>query len=140
MNRPLDSRDWQSSHHGMLLLQRWERSHQWMFLLQRVAVNPPRRVPSILGPGILMMAGIGLVATPLASPATSGAAAGYAVAFRTETGVLPAGAVLMLFWLPGGAANESKASAGTRRRGNASAGGHVGAVRQRFGRPVDSIV
>lgn len=99
---------------------------------------------SILGPGILMMAGVGLAATPLASLATSGAApgdaglasglintsrvmggalglavlstvaaartaggtnaeamtAGYALAFRTGTGVLLAGAVLMLFWLP----------------------------------------
>ncbi|MCX4822728.1 DHA2 family efflux MFS transporter permease subunit [Streptomyces sp. NBC_01142] len=99
---------------------------------------------SILGPGILMMAGVGLAATPLASLATSGAApgdaglvsglintsrtmggalglaflstvaaartaggtdaealtAGYALAFRTGTGVLLTGAVLMLFWLP----------------------------------------
>ncbi|MFD9220314.1 MFS transporter [Streptomyces sp. NPDC060064] len=99
---------------------------------------------SILGPGILMMVGVGLAATPLASLATSGAApgdaglvsglintsrtmggalglavlstvaaartaggtnpealtAGYALAFRTGTGVLVAAAVLMLFWLP----------------------------------------
>jgi EmrB/QacA subfamily drug resistance transporter len=99
---------------------------------------------SILGPGILMMVGVGLAATPLASLATSSAApgdaglvsglintsrvmggalglavlstvaaartaggtnaealtAGYAVAFRTGTGVLLAAAVLMLFWLP----------------------------------------
>jgi EmrB/QacA subfamily drug resistance transporter len=99
---------------------------------------------TILGPGILMMAGIGLAATPLASLATSGAApgdaglvsglintsrtmggalglavlstvaasraghspdaaeltAGYALAFRCSSGVLFAGAVLMLFWLP----------------------------------------
>ncbi|MFF3453805.1 MFS transporter [Streptomyces sp. NPDC002730] len=99
---------------------------------------------SILGPGILMMAGVGLAATPLASLATSGAApgdaglvsglintsrtmggalglavlstvaaartaggtnpealtAGYALAFRTGTGVLVAAAVLMLLWLP----------------------------------------
>ncbi|MBT2394016.1 MFS transporter [Streptomyces sp. ISL-1] len=99
---------------------------------------------SILGPGILMMAGAGLAATPLAALATSCAApgdaglvsglvntsrtmggalglavlstvaaartaggtdpealtAGYALAFRTGTGVLLAAAVLMLFWLP----------------------------------------
>lgn len=99
---------------------------------------------AIAGPGVLMMAGIGLVATPLASLATSGAApddaglvsglintsrtmggalglailstvaasrsggatdpesltAGYALAFRTGTGVLLAAAVLMLLWLP----------------------------------------
>jgi EmrB/QacA subfamily drug resistance transporter len=99
---------------------------------------------SILGPGILMTAGVGLAATPLASLATSGAApgdaglvsglintsrtmggalglavlstvaaartaggtdaealtAGYALAFRTGTGILLAAAVLMLFWLP----------------------------------------
>ncbi|RST19289.1 DHA2 family efflux MFS transporter permease subunit [Streptomyces sp. WAC05374] len=98
----------------------------------------------ILGPGVLMMLGIGLVITPLASLATSGAApgdaglvsglvntsrtmggalglavlstvaasrteggagpealaAGYALAFRTGAGVLLAGAVLMLLWLP----------------------------------------
>ncbi|MEV6393726.1 MFS transporter [Streptomyces sp. NPDC051907] len=99
---------------------------------------------AILGPGILMMAGVGLAATPLASLATSGAApgdaglvsgvintsrtmggalglailstvaasrtaggagpealtSGYALAFRTGTGVLLAAAVLMLLWLP----------------------------------------
>jgi EmrB/QacA subfamily drug resistance transporter len=99
---------------------------------------------TILGPGILMMAGAGLAATPLASLATSGAApgdaglvsglvntsrtmggalglavlstvaaartaggtdpealtAGYALAFRTGTGLLLVAAVLMLFWLP----------------------------------------
>ncbi|MDN3297851.1 MFS transporter [Streptomyces ficellus] len=101
-------------------------------------------VTTILGPGILMMLGVGLVITPLASLATSGAApgdaglvsglvntsrtmggalglavlstvaasrmgggtgpealtAGYALAFRTGAGVLLAGAVLMLLWLP----------------------------------------
>ncbi|MFF8292514.1 MFS transporter [Streptomyces sp. NPDC016309] len=99
---------------------------------------------TILGPGVLMMAGMGLAITPLASLATSGAApgdaglvsglvntsrtmggalglavlstvaasrtaggtgpealtAGYALAFRTGAGVLLAGAVLMLLWLP----------------------------------------
>lgn len=99
---------------------------------------------TILGPGILMMLGIGLIITPLASLATSGAApgdaglvsglvntsrtmggalglaalstvaaarsaggtgpealtAGYALAFRVSTGILLAGAVLMLLWLP----------------------------------------
>ncbi|MFF3325867.1 MFS transporter [Streptomyces sp. NPDC002889] len=99
---------------------------------------------AIAGPGILMMAGIGLAATPLASLATSSAAPGdaglvsgmintsrtmggalglavlttvaaartaggttpeamaegYALAFRTGTGVLLVGAVLMLLWLP----------------------------------------
>lgn len=99
---------------------------------------------TILGPGILMMAGAGLAITPLASLATSGAApgdaglvsglintsrtmggalglavlstvaaartagatnpealtAGYALAFRTGAGVLLAGAVMTLFWLP----------------------------------------
>ncbi|MFF8829226.1 MFS transporter [Streptomyces sp. NPDC015131] len=99
---------------------------------------------TILGPGILMMLGMGLAITPLASLATSGAApgdaglvsglvntsrtmggalglavlstvaaartgggtgpealtAGYALAFRTGAGVLLAGAVLMLLWLP----------------------------------------
>ncbi|TXS29498.1 DHA2 family efflux MFS transporter permease subunit [Streptomyces sp. ms191] len=98
----------------------------------------------ILGPGILMMAGMGLLTTPLATLATSsappgeaglvsglvntsrtmggalglavlstvaasrtGGAAdpralteGYALAFRTATGVLLAGALLMLLWLP----------------------------------------
>ncbi|MCT4352940.1 MFS transporter [Streptomyces sp. Je 1-79] len=98
----------------------------------------------ILGPGILMMAGIGLLTTPLATLATSSAAPGdaglvsglvntsrtmggalglavlstvaaartsgatspaaltegYALAFRTATGVLLAAAVLMLVWLP----------------------------------------
>ncbi|MHC3388449.1 MFS transporter [Streptomyces lavendulocolor] len=101
-------------------------------------------VTTILGPGILMMAGMGLAITPLASLATSGAApgdaglvsglvntsrtmggalglavlstvaaartaggtgpealtAGYALAFRTGAGILLAGAVLMLLWLP----------------------------------------
>nr|WP_244375925.1 MFS transporter [Streptomyces ficellus] len=101
-------------------------------------------VTTILGPGVLMMAGMGLAITPLASLATSGAApgdaglvsglvntsrtmggalglavlstvaasrtaggtgpealtAGYALAFRTGAGVLLAGAVLMLLWLP----------------------------------------
>jgi EmrB/QacA subfamily drug resistance transporter len=105
---------------------------------------------SIAGPGVLMMAGIGLVATPLASLATSGAApedgglvsglintsrtmggalglailttvaasrsggatdaesltAGYALAFRTGTGVLLAAAVIMLLWLPRPAADR----------------------------------
>jgi EmrB/QacA subfamily drug resistance transporter len=99
---------------------------------------------TILGPGILMMAGAGLATTPLASLATSGAApcdaglvsglintsrtmggalglaalstvaaartaggtdpqaltAGYALAFRTGTGLLLVAAVLMLLWLP----------------------------------------
>ncbi|MGW2019055.1 MFS transporter [Streptomyces sp. NPDC001927] len=98
----------------------------------------------ILGPGILMMAGIGLLTTPLATLATSSAAPGdaglvsglvntsrtmggalglavlstvaaartaggtspealtegYALAFRTATGVLLAAALLMLLWLP----------------------------------------
>ncbi|MET7651102.1 MULTISPECIES: MFS transporter [unclassified Streptomyces] len=101
-------------------------------------------VTGIMLPGILMMLGAGLAATPLASLATSGAAPGeaglvsglvntsrtmggalglavlstiaaartagrgtpealtegYALAFRTGTGVLLAGAVLMLVWLP----------------------------------------
>ncbi|MFI2373288.1 MFS transporter [Streptomyces sp. NPDC018833] len=95
-------------------------------------------------PGVLMMTGIGLLSTPLASLATSGAApgdaglvsglvntsrtmggalglailstaaasrtggattaealtSGYALAFRTGTGVLLGSAVLMLLWLP----------------------------------------
>ncbi|MFJ3584162.1 MFS transporter [Streptomyces sp. NPDC090127] len=99
---------------------------------------------TILGPGILMMAGIGLLTTPLATLATSSAApadaglvsglvntsrtmggalglavlstvaaahtagattpealtAGYALAFRTATGVLLVAALLMLLWLP----------------------------------------
>ncbi|MEU9451705.1 MFS transporter [Streptomyces sp. NPDC048277] len=99
---------------------------------------------AIMCPGILMMLGAGLAATPLASLATSGAAPteagllsglintsrtmggslglavmstiaaartggdggaaalteGYAAAFRTSTGLLLAGAVLMLLWLP----------------------------------------
>jgi len=98
----------------------------------------------IMFPGILMMLGAGLTATPLAALATSGAAPGeaglvsglvntsrtmggslglavmstiaatrtagsgtagaltegYALVFRTGTGVLLAGAVLMLAWLP----------------------------------------
>ncbi|MCQ0022535.1 MFS transporter [Streptomyces somaliensis DSM 40738] len=98
----------------------------------------------LLGPGVVMMTGAGLVLTPLAAMATSGAApgdaglvsglvntsrtmggavglavlstvaasgaagaatpqaltAGYALAFRTGTGVLLAAAVLMLLWLP----------------------------------------
>ncbi|MEU9863743.1 MFS transporter [Streptomyces sp. NPDC047971] len=98
----------------------------------------------ILGPGILMMLGIGLLTTPLATLATSSAAPGeaglvsglvntsrtmggalglavlstvavartggatgpealtegYALAFRTATGVLVAAAILMLLWLP----------------------------------------
>ncbi|MFG2030771.1 MFS transporter [Streptomyces sp. NPDC048825] len=98
----------------------------------------------IMFPGILMMLGAGLSATPLGSLATSGAAPGdaglvsglvntsrtmggslglsvmstiaaartgggtsaaaltegYALAFRTGTGVLLGGAVLMLLWLP----------------------------------------
>jgi EmrB/QacA subfamily drug resistance transporter len=106
---------------------------------------------AIAGPGILMMAGIGLAATPLAALATSGAdpddaglvsglintsrtmggalglsilstvaaarsggatgpedlTAGYALAFRTGTGVLLAGAVLMLLWLPRPAADRA---------------------------------
>ncbi|MGW2960090.1 MFS transporter [Streptomyces sp. NPDC001220] len=100
---------------------------------------------AIMLPGILMMLGAGLAATPLAALATSGAAPaeagllsglintsrtmggslglavmstvaaartgtgggaaalteGYALAFRSSTGVLLAGAVLMLLWLPG---------------------------------------
>ncbi|MFK4227175.1 MFS transporter [Streptomyces sp. NPDC019890] len=108
---------------------------------------------SILGPGILMMVGVGLAATPLAALATTGAApgdaglvsglintsrtmggalglavlstvaaartaggtdpqaltAGYALAFRTGTGVLLAAAVLMLLWLPGAAATKESA-------------------------------
>ncbi|MFD8815796.1 MFS transporter [Streptomyces sp. NPDC059627] len=99
---------------------------------------------AIMFPGILMMLGAGLAATPLAALATSGAAPteagllsglvntsrtmggslglavmstiaasrtdgssgaaalteGYAAAFRTSAGVLLAGAVLMLLWLP----------------------------------------
>ncbi|WOX24663.1 MFS transporter [Streptomyces sp. HUAS YS2] len=99
---------------------------------------------TILGPGVLMMVGMGLVITPLASLATSGTAPGeaglvsglvntsrtmggalglavlstvaaartggrtspealtegYALAFRTATGVLLAAVVLMLLWLP----------------------------------------
>ncbi|MFH8768423.1 MFS transporter [Streptomyces sp. NPDC017958] len=102
---------------------------------------------SVMGPGILMMLGAGLSATPLAALATSGASAsdaglvsglvntsrtmggslglavmstiaatrtahtgsgvgaealteGYALAFRTGTGVLLGGVVLMLLWLP----------------------------------------
>ncbi|WP_329121151.1 MFS transporter [Streptomyces sp. NBC_01353] len=98
----------------------------------------------ILGPGILMMLGMGLLTTPLATLATSSAAPGdaglvsglvntsrtmggalglavlstvavartggattpealtegYALAFRTATGVLVAAAALMLLWLP----------------------------------------
>ncbi|MFB7373260.1 MFS transporter [Streptomyces sp. NPDC056222] len=98
----------------------------------------------ILGPGILMMLGMGLLTTPLATLATSSAAPGdaglvsglvntsrtmggalglavlstvavartggattpealtegYALAFRTATGVLVAAAALMLIWLP----------------------------------------
>ncbi|HEY9370464.1 MFS transporter [Streptomyces sp.] len=108
---------------------------------------------TILGPGILMMAGMGLVITPLASLATSGTAPGeaglvsglvntsrtmggalglavlstvaaartgsrtspealtegYALAFRTATGVLLAAAVLMLLWLPRPSASSDKA-------------------------------
>ncbi|RPF33091.1 MFS transporter [Streptomyces sp. TLI_185] len=107
----------------------------------------------IMFPGILMMLGAGLTATPLAALATSGAAPGeaglvsgvvntsrtmggslglavmstiaatrtagsgtpgaltegYALVFRTGTGVLLAGAVLMLVWLP---RTISKSSAG----------------------------
>ncbi|MEU0277029.1 MFS transporter [Streptomyces sp. NPDC006195] len=99
---------------------------------------------SILGPGLLMMTGMGLASTPLAALATTGAAAGdaglvsglintsrtmggalglavlstvaasrtaggtslealtegYALAFRTGSGVLLAGVVLMVLWLP----------------------------------------
>ncbi|MFC9648203.1 MULTISPECIES: MFS transporter [unclassified Streptomyces] len=101
---------------------------------------------SILGPGLLMMTGMGLASTPLAALATTGAAAddaglvsglintsrtmggalglavlstvaasrtaggtspealteGYALAFRTGSGVLLAGVVLMVLWLPRG--------------------------------------
>lgn len=99
---------------------------------------------AVLGPGILMMVGVGLATTPLAALATAGAAPGeaglvsglvntartmggalglavlstaaaartaggtspealtdgYALAFRTGAGVLLAGVVLMLVWLP----------------------------------------
>ncbi|MFG2328333.1 MFS transporter [Streptomyces sp. NPDC048604] len=108
---------------------------------------------TILGPGVLMMAGMGLVITPLASLATSGTAPGeaglvsglvntsrtmggalglavlstvaasrtggrtspealtegYALAFRTATGVLLAATVLMLLWLPRPSAASDKA-------------------------------
>ncbi|MFD8916609.1 MFS transporter [Streptomyces sp. NPDC059569] len=104
---------------------------------------------SILGPGLLMMTGMGLASTPLAALATTGAAAGdaglvsglintsrtmggalglavlstvaasrtaggtspealtegYALAFRTGSGVLLAGVVLMVLWLPRGSSN-----------------------------------
>ncbi|MFI1399244.1 MFS transporter [Streptomyces sp. NPDC020681] len=106
---------------------------------------------AILLPGLLMMLGGGLAATPLASLATSGAdpgdaglvsglvntsrtmggalglavlstvaasrtagatdpeslTAGYALAFRTGTGVLLAGVVLMLLWLPRDGAKDA---------------------------------
>ncbi|GGZ71174.1 MFS transporter [Streptomyces echinoruber] len=99
---------------------------------------------AVMGPGVLMMLGAGLAATPLAALATSGAAPqdaglvsglvntsrtmggslglavmstlaaartdgrtgpqalteGYALVFRTGTGVLLAGTALMLLWLP----------------------------------------
>ncbi|MFD3619424.1 MFS transporter [Streptomyces sp. NPDC058676] len=105
---------------------------------------------TIMIPGILMMLGAGLAATPLAALATAGAAPGeaglvsglvntsrtmggslglavistiaaartagrgspealtegYALAFRTGTGVLAGGVVLMLLWLPRKVASE----------------------------------
>ncbi|MEU7468120.1 MFS transporter [Streptomyces sp. NPDC044984] len=105
---------------------------------------------AIMFPGILMMLGAGIAATPLASLATSGAAPeeaglvsglvntsrtmggslglaimstiaaahtgttrtpqslteGYALAFRTSTGLLAAGAVVMWLWLPRGTGEE----------------------------------
>ncbi|MGW0553070.1 MFS transporter [Streptomyces sp. NPDC002926] len=114
------------------------------FGLQTTMTADGTYLTSILGPGILMMAGVGLAATPLASLATSGAGpgdaglvaglintsrtmggalglavlstvaaartaggtdpealtAGYALAFRTGTGLLLAAAVLMVLWLP----------------------------------------
>ncbi|MEW2085519.1 MFS transporter [Streptomyces sp. NPDC005283] len=114
------------------------------FGLQTTMTADGTYLTSILGPGILMMAGVGLAATPLASLATSGAepgdaglvaglintsrtmggalglavlstvaaartaggtdpealTAGYALAFRTGTGLLLAAAVLMVLWLP----------------------------------------
>ncbi|MFD7320996.1 MFS transporter [Streptomyces sp. NPDC059875] len=111
---------------------------------------------TILGPGILMMAGIGLLTTPLATLATSSAAPadaglvsglvntsrtmggalglavlstvaaartagattpdalteGYALAFRTATGVLLAAALLMLLWLPRATTHQPAAARG----------------------------
>ncbi len=117
-------------------------------------------VTEILVPGVLMMTGVGLVITPLATMATSGAApgdaglvsglvntsrtmggavglaflatvaasrtagattpealtAGYALAFRTGTGVVLAAAALMLLWLPRPAAVTPPTAEGARPR------------------------
>lgn len=114
------------------------------FAWQSMMTPEGNYVTEIMFPGILMMLGAGLTATPLAALATSGAAPGeaglvsglvntsrtmggslglavmstiaatrtagsgapgaltegYALVFRTGTGVLLAGAVLMLVWLP----------------------------------------
>ncbi|GAA4809136.1 MFS transporter [Streptomyces ziwulingensis] len=125
---------------------------------------------TIMIPGILMMLGAGLAATPLAALATAGAAPGeaglvsglvntsrtmggslglavlstlaaartgqrgtpqaltegYALAFRTGTGVLAVGAVVMLLWLPRGT-REAGAAAGTQ--GPTETGGAAGTGR-----------
>ncbi|GAA2520841.1 MFS transporter [Streptomyces longisporus] len=114
------------------------------FAWQSMMTPEGNYLTEIMFPGILMMLGAGLTATPLAALATSGAAPGeaglvsglvntsrtmggslglavmstiaatrtagsgapgaltegYALVFRTGTGVLLAGAVLMLVWLP----------------------------------------
>ncbi|MFF4797187.1 MFS transporter [Streptomyces sp. NPDC001351] len=114
------------------------------FAWQSMMTPEGNYLTEIMFPGILMMLGAGLTATPLAALATSGAAPGeaglvsglvntsrtmggslglavmstiaatrtagsgapgaltegYALVFRTGTGVLLAGAVLMLAWLP----------------------------------------
>ena len=114
------------------------------FAWQSMMTPEGNYLTEIMFPGILMMLGAGLTATPLAALATSGAAPGeaglvsglvntsrtmggslglavmstiaatrtagsgapgaltegYALVFRTSTGVLLAGAVLMLVWLP----------------------------------------